>query len=143
MFFTESTQPSASAPTAGTTTQPTFNVTIKPDPVKPGKDVDFTLSGSVPFDINDDVGINIEFQDQRKSGETYVQPACKGIKGNKGNKENKGCLIKANTPFTLKAHKVPVPKELLDPYGIQVKILHQSGNVLKSSNACATSYIKQ
>src|ERR1044072_2213045 len=39
--------------------QPSFKITIQPDPVKPGEDVDFTISGSVPFDINEEVMIQI------------------------------------------------------------------------------------
>ena len=44
----------------------------------------FTLFGSVPFDINDYVTINIAFKTLKTllpTGKPYVRPACKGQKG--------------------------------------------------------------
>jgi len=112
-------------PLKNTPQPPTFNVTINPDPLRPGQTASFIATGRIPSEITKDTVLVVEFigKGGNRIGKPFNKPAC----------EKKTCTIKANKKFTINANNVPVPKDVTSPYGIAVALVNPSNDVL----ACA------
>ena len=120
-------------PLKNATQPPTFDVTINPDPLRPGQTALFIATGRIPSEITKDTVLVVEFIGKygNRIGKPFNKPAC----------EKKGCTIKANKKFTINANNVPVPKDVTNPYGIVVALVNPSNYVLACAFAVSTDDI--
>ncbi|CAI2163977.1 15030_t:CDS:1 [Funneliformis geosporum] len=112
------------------TTPPLISVELGPDPILPGQQGIFVVTGTLEEDIISSthlVGYYSNPDNSRSVSDNFTQSFCGGS----------GCPIKANTQFTSYMRTI-APEILTVPYGIVVYIV----DVTNKTIGCATALIQ-